>query len=116
VRKFRMNSEIFLKVQIQTQRGNMRLSLAFSVALLLLGILVTLWFLLRPGSDKAYPDLMKLGPMFITSAVAAVPLKAFLSYRTRIATYVFLLGSCSDPDPAVSQMVMEAMKNLLKVE
>jgi hypothetical protein len=110
-----MNSEGFLRGQIHTQRGNMRISLAFSLALLFLGILVTLWFL-RPGSDKSYPDLMKLGPMLITSAVAAVPLKAFLSYRTRIATYVFLLGCCSDPDPAVSQLVTEAMKNLLKTE
>lgn len=94
----------------------MRISLGFSLALLLLGILVTVWFLRSGSAFSSYPDLMKVGPLLITSAVAALPLKAFLSYRTRIATYVFLLDHCSDPDPAVSQVVVEAIKNLLKMD
>jgi hypothetical protein len=110
-----MDSKSFLQGQIQTQRGNMRISFAFAVGMLLTGIFVTLWFL-RFGSVSAYSDIMKLGPMLITSAVAALPLKAFLSYRTRIATYVFLLSCCSDSDPTASQLVAEAIKNLLKVD
>jgi len=111
-----MDSKAFLQGQIQTQKGNMRISLAFSVGLFLLGILVTLWFLGAGNDIKGFPDLMKLGPMLVTSAVAALPLKAFLNYRTRIATYVFLLGCNSDADPAAAQVLVEAMKNLLKVD
>src|SRR5262245_29942024 len=78
-----MDSKNFLQGQIETQKGNMRISLAFSLALLLLGILLTAWFLRAAGpAISSYPDLMKIGPLLITSTVAALPLKAFLSYRT----------------------------------
>ena len=90
----------------------MRISLAFSIALLMIGVLLTVWSI----RATSFSEILKIGPMLITSAVAALPLKAFLSYRTRVATYVYLLGCCSDPDPAVTQLVTEAIKNLLKMD
>jgi hypothetical protein len=93
----------------------MRISLAFSMTLMIVGILLTIWCL-NSAKTASFNELMKLGPMLITTAVAALPLKAFLSYRARVATYVYLLGCCSDPDPAVAQLITEAIKNLLKMD
>lgn len=93
----------------------MRMSLAFCAALLIVGVLLTAWCL-RSTTMASYAEIMKIGPMLISTAVAALPLKAFLSYRTRIATYAFLLTRCSDPDPAVKDLIGEAIKNLLKMD
>jgi hypothetical protein len=93
----------------------MRISLAFSMALMIVGALLTIWCL-NSAKTTSFNELMKLGPMLITTAVAALPLKAFFSYRCRVATYVFLLNCCSDPDPAITQLINEAIKNLLKLD
>lgn len=91
----------------------MRISFAFSVGLVVTGVFVTLWCLnFAPG----FNDIIKIGPAIISSGVAALPMKAFLAYRSRVATYIFLLGCCSSPDPLIQQVIAEAMKALLKLE
>ena len=113
-----MDGRAFLETQIKTQRGNMRISLAFSIALLLVGVLLTIWCLRSPNT-QSINDLMKFGPIFVTASITAVPLKAFLCYRTRLSLYCVLLGQCgpdSSPDTDVSQLILEAMKCVLKVE
>jgi len=113
-----MDGRVFLETQIKTQRENMRISLAFSIFLLGVGILATIWCTRSPIT-QSMNDIMKFGPMCVTASITAVPLKAFLCYRTRLALYCLLLGRCGpgrDPDPEDSQLIFEAMKNVLKVE
>ena len=113
-----MDGRAFLQSQIKTQRGNMHISLAFSIGLLLVGVLLTLWCSRRPDTQSIV-DMMKFGPLCVTASITAVPLKAFLCYRSRVSLYCLLLGHCgpdSNPDPEVSQLILEAMKGVLKVE
>jgi hypothetical protein len=109
-----MDSRAILQDQIQKQRGNMRISLAFSVALLMIGVLLTIWSV-SSERTAGFSEIMKIGPMLITSAVAALPLKAFLSYRMRIAAYDCLLR-CPESDPTAAPLIATAIQNILKVE
>lgn len=104
----------FLESQISLQRVNMWISFGFSLSLVLVGILVTMWCF-KSTTFSSLVDSMKVGPALFSSAVAALPLKAFLSYRVRLAMYRYLQG-CPESDPLTAQLIMKAKENLLKVE
>src|ERR1051325_1131290 len=99
-----MRFKRFLQKEIKAQRGNMWLSLGSCVFLFLLGLGITLWFFKSSASFGTYPDLLKVGPLIITSAAALFPLKSFQSYRTRLIAYKYLLDQADEDEAATAQM------------
>ncbi|MGZ8843097.1 MAG: hypothetical protein ACXW18_05505 [Pyrinomonadaceae bacterium] len=76
-----------LERQIKTQRTNLLIAGGFTLSILAVSLLAT-WYLFRTAGVSGTPlEYMKLGPVAISGIALPLPLRMFLSYRTRIPVY-----------------------------
>ena len=119
-----MDLKKLLQKVVKVQKENMRIALYCGLTLILIGIISSSCFtLLRIGDMDGHTAeliLVRLGPLCITGAGAAFPLRSYLAYRVRISTYEYLLDCCDKPDAEkdqnLTEAILEAVKGLLKLE
>jgi len=110
----------FFAEQIRVQRRNVWIAIGWSAALVVLGAAVTVAFVVRGGGRMAqWPDLVKLGPLLMSTALTTFPCKLLMSSRSRLASYGFFFrqlsaeGAC---DPKLLELAIEAMKQTIKMD
>ena len=103
----------FFENQIKIERGNMRISCGVFMALLIAGVVLTLSCLYFASSLDI---IFKIGPMIMSVLVGTMPMKRFLTYRSRMAALTFFLGCCSNPDPQIQEAITHAMTASLRIE
>lgn len=111
-----------LAERIETLESNMRIYIAWSSIILLLGLAATFFFFKWMPSDQnrtQITDLLKLGPAFISAGIISFPMKDFLSCRIKIKSCRGLKHSfdkCTDgsPDSTLVDAFTELMKSYVK--
>jgi hypothetical protein len=95
---------------ISTIKGNMILSFGWTGFLILLGLGITAVFY-RLQRFANVPDLVKVGPSILTSAVAAFQIKTITVSRERLVGYRSLKGRLQNceglPDPKIQGLITE---------
>ncbi len=107
----------FFAEQIRVQRKNIWIAVGWAVALLGVGTALTTIFVVGAGSAASkVPDLLKLGPLILSTALTAFPCKMLLSSRSRLASYGYLYRNLPSEaaDPRLVEVAIEAMKQTLK--
>lgn len=107
---------------IQTIQENIRCSFGSALIIFLMGIGLTLYFLWGGVSQfKDIPDLLKLGPGFISLAVSVIPTKFFFESRERIIYYKYLKNCCENSSTLtednllkLKEEVADALKEIRK--
>lgn len=73
--------------QIKAQTTNVLISAGFSVGVLIIGIIATVYLYRTSGLSGSALEFMKLGPVALSSIPLPFPLRAYLQYRVRIPIY-----------------------------
>ena len=116
-----MGTSISLEDQIKVQREYMWSSVLWACLILVLGIATTIYFFLASNSvGLKIPEFMKVGPLFVSSAITAFPWKICMECRARVATYRTLQKNftCLDEKSQaeiLSQVLAEALKQTVKI-
>ena len=117
-----MSDSLSLEKQIKVQQEYMWISLAWTAFILILGIALTIFLYYKGDSGSAnIPEVLKVGPLFISGAVTAFPGKIFMECRARVATYRNLedsfkyLGKKAQKD-LIYQVMTEAFKQTVIIK
>ena len=116
-----MSNSISLEDQIKVQREYMWSSVLWACLILILGIGTTIYFFRANNAlGLKMPEFMKLGPLFLSSAITAFPWKICMECRSRVATYRTLQNNfkCLDEKSQaeiLSQVMTEALKQTVKI-
>lgn len=111
---------LFFEQQIKVHKNNILISTSWAIFLLLIGVVATiLCFKLDKSIATKIPDLMKMGPLFVSTAVISFPFKEFLCSRSRIATYKFLRDYCAANDnrklnKAMLEVIADVFRQTIK--
>jgi hypothetical protein len=89
--------------RIGVLRSNVWGYVILTTVVLLLGVIVTIYGYIDSSLSTKLPGFIKLGPLFISSAIISFPMKDILTYRVKIQTCKSLksyFDSCgvSSPD------------------
>ena len=111
-----------LDEQIRTQRGNVLISVVFTLCLVSVSLIVT-FYLFRTGVPGTAMEYVKLGPIALSSISLPLPLRMYLSYRLRLPTYRRLkrrfdeaAESGVELDPQLIDQAQNALKALHKLD
>jgi len=118
-----MTNSLSLEKQIKVQQEYMWTSLAWAAFILILGVGLTIFLYYKADNDTAakIPELLKVGPLFISGAVTAFPGKIFMECRARVATYRNLEDSFKYLDQKaqkdlIYQVMTEAFKQTVIIK
>ena len=116
-----MSNSISLEDQIKVQREYMWSSILWACFILILGIATTIYFFRVDNAlGVKMPEFMKMGPLFISTAITAFPWKICMECRARMATYRTLQKNFKWLDKnkqaeILSQVMAEALKQTVKI-
>lgn len=117
-----MSDVLSLEAQIKVQREYMWSSAAYSLFVLILGVGITVYLYFTDNSlGTKVPEVLKVGPLFISGAVTALPWKTFMQCRARMASYKTLESnfknlSIKAQKEILSQVMTEALKQTVKID
>src|SRR5262245_18016084 len=101
--------------RIDVLQSNVWRYVILTTVVLLFGVIVTIWGFIDSSLNTKIPDFIKLGPLFISSAIISFPMKDLLTYRVKISgckTLKSYFDRCavSSPDPTYIELFKEIMK------